>query len=414
MIFGTVSSAGHLPRAMIMAKSIKDHMPGSRVVVGIIEETMPSAALHFPYFDEIILVKNICMYPNYRKFFFQYRVQEAAGSSKAQIMKYIYDKYTDEQLIVYMDSDMKVMAPFDELHAIADRHPIIITGHITNPDLFDAERLPIYRIHGIYNSGFLAFKRHPVAEKYLLWWAKLCERYGFIDHEQKIYTDQTWLDLAHNYFDDVYSLRHPGYNVGPWNMGERWNIDQVGPSTYTIDGSPLKCVHFSFNFLLAASWIDANKGRFYNDIFHEYSRELEAMGQSTIGKTPWSYGFYTSGELISDQARVAYRKNYYDNPEISNPFLLSNAFFVRERASDGAAASPALPASQRARRLRRKLGRRKSLSKASSRSSKRGLRRKGIHKASAFKRTTVNRTTVNRTRSGIRSKKRSAKRFSRT
>lgn len=342
MIFGTVSSAGHLPRAMVMARSVKEHMPESKVVIGIIEDTMPLEAAHCPYFDEAVLVKNMTMYPSYRKFFFQYRAKEAAGSSKAQVMKYIYDKYADEQLLVYMDSDMKVMSPLTELSAIAENHPVIITGHHINPDQFDYMQLPDFQVRGIYNSGFLAFKRHPVAEKYLNWWGKLCERNGYI--EPGVYTDQVWLDLAHNYFDDVYALRHPGYNVGPWNIEERWNIDREGSKAYTIDGSALRCVHFASNFLEAASWIDESKGCIYNDIYNEYAEELEEMGQSRMSKIPWSYSFFTSGEQIADKAKTAYRKHYYDNPEIDNPFSLSNSFFMEEagnsKGNKGAAPQP--------------------------------------------------------------------------
>jgi hypothetical protein len=334
MIVGTVLSANHLPKAMIMAKSFKKNMPGSKVVVGIIEEEMPLSALQYPYFDEVVLVKNICMYPNYRKFFFQYGIEEAVSCSKAQIMNYIYDKYTDEQIILYMDSDMIVMSPFDELSTIAENHPIIISGRFINPESFDFEWLSRLRESGIYYSGFLALKRHPEAKKFLLWWGKACERPGSYDHDQKNHTDQPWLDLAHNYFDDVYALRHPGYNVGHWNMTERWDIDRVGPDSYTIEGQPLRCIHFSTNYLLVSSWIDTDKGQIYTDIFNQYRDEMIALGQVSYDQMTWSYNSYSSGEQIADHARTAFSNNYYENPAIENPFLLTNAFFEPDKAPD--------------------------------------------------------------------------------
>lgn len=337
MIVGTVSCVSYLPRAMIMAKSIKAQMPGCRVIVGIIEEEMPSSALQCPYFDEVVLVKNIYMYPNYRKFFFQYSIEEAVNASKAQIMNYIYDKYINEQIMIYMDSKMKVLSPLVEVPAIAEQHPIIITGNLINPDLFDFDWLSRLRESGIYNSGFLALKRHPSAKKFLLWWGKVCERFGYYDHDKNIYMDQQWLDLAHNYFDDVYALRHPGYNIGHWNMMERWDIDRVGPNSYTIEGQPLRCIQFSSNYLQASSWIDridTNKGQIYSDIFDQYRAEMIELGERAHDQMPWSYNSYSSGEQIADHAIITFRKNYYDNPNIENPFLYSNAFFEPEKAHD--------------------------------------------------------------------------------
>lgn len=330
MIVGTVLSASHLPSAMIMAKSFKMNMPGSKVIAGIIEEEMPLSALQYPYFDEVVLVKNICMYPNYRKFFFQYGIEEAVSSSKAQVMNYIYDKYTDEQIIIYMDSDMKIMSPFDELSTIAENHPIIISGHFINPESFDFEWLSRLRESGIYNSGFLALKRDPVAKRFLLWWGKACERPGRYDQ----FKGQPWLDLAHNYFDDVYALRHPGYNIGHWNMMERWDIDCVGPNSYTIEGQPLRCIHFSSNYLLVSTWIDTDKGQIYNDIFNQYRAEMNELGQDAHDQLSWSYNNYSSGEKIADHARIAFSSNYYENPAIEDPFLLTNAFFEPDKVPD--------------------------------------------------------------------------------
>ncbi len=172
MIFGTVTSASDLPKAMIMARSVKKYMPRSKVVVGIIEDKIPESALRFPYFNEVILMKHITTYTIYHKFFFQYTLQEAIRSCKAPIMKYIYYKYTDEDIMVYLDADMKVLGPFDELPAIVKEHPITVTGHFIYPETFDPDGMAEIRKSGLHHPGFVALNRHPVAEKYLLWWSK--------------------------------------------------------------------------------------------------------------------------------------------------------------------------------------------------------------------------------------------------
>ncbi|CAM4080324.1 hypothetical protein L1N85_08955 [Paenibacillus alkaliterrae] len=327
MIIGTIASGGYLPRAMAMARSVKEHMPKTRVVVGIIEDKMPGEALHCPFFDEVILMKEICGSNNPNKFFFQYTVLEAARACKAIVMSYIYSKYVDENILVYLDAEMKVLTPFDELPAIAAMHPILVTGNLVKPESIDLVWSSEHPDEGLCNSSFLSLKRHPEAAKFLLWWSKLSEHHGYYDHEQNKYADQIWLERSHYFFDDVYTLRHVGYNVNACNIMERWNIVQAERGTYSIDHQPLRCLHFTSDLLQASSWLETSKSELYNDLFFRYSKELQELGQDSIGTMPWSYDFFYNGERISDRTKKIFRENYYDNPEIENPFLLSNSYF---------------------------------------------------------------------------------------
>lgn len=330
MIIGTVTSAGYLPRAMIMAISVKKHMPGSKVVVGIIEDKIPEPALRFPYFDEVILMKDIFRSSNTHKFFFQYTTQEAIRSCKAQVMRYIYYKYAAEKMMVYVDADMKLLSPLDELPVVLEKHPIVLTGHFIYPETLDPDHLEEVRKAGIHHSGFVALNRHPAAEKYLLWWSKLCNHHGYYDHEKNRFADQDWLDISQHFFDDVYSLRHAGYTISSLNLLERWNIDRVSEDIHVINGQPLRCIQFSPQFLQASSWIDPHKGQIYSDLYHQYMNEMKELEQSNRRISQWSYGFFSSGEPINDETKRIFLKNYYENPEIVNPFLLSNAYFNME------------------------------------------------------------------------------------
>lgn len=336
MIVGTVSSAGYLPSAMIMARSVKEHMPDSRIIIGIIEETMPGEALQCPYFDEVILMKEILSSSNPSRFFFQYTLKEATRSCKSRVMKYIYDKYRDEDLLMYIDAEMKVISPLNELLANASKHAVTIIGHLIHSDSLDLVHLDEAREIGIYHSGLLAFKRSETAEKFLITWSKLSEHHSYYDHEHKRNVDEAWLERSTTFFDDVCVLRHAGYNVSSMNVIERWNIEQIDPQIYLVDDQPLRCIHFSKDLLLAASWLEPSKGKLYSDLYDEYSNQLSEMGQNTLGQKPWSYSFFATGEPIRDRTKAIFRKHYYDNPEVDNPFLLVNAFFGTDREDDPA------------------------------------------------------------------------------
>lgn len=339
MIFGTVIHTDGLARAIMMAKSIKKQMPCSKVIIGIMEESMPHAASKCPYFDETLLMKNTSAYSNMRKFFFQYTFQEAQRACKALLTSYIYKKYTNEDTIIYLDADTWVISPFDEL-TVSNQHPITLIGKVTNPEVLDLDGLTDVRKNGIYDSSLMSFKRHPVSEKFLNCWSKLCEHNCYYDRTIHQFIDQDWLDLAHTLFDGVYTLRHSGYQVSPSNLMERWNIEKTTPLTYSIDNQPLRSIRFSHDFLLATSWINPDRGEIYDSLFHEYSNELKEMDQLTISGSLWSYGAFSSGEAVTDQTKQKYRRYAYDNPEIENPFLLSNAYFSLEHNNVNAAIPP--------------------------------------------------------------------------
>ena len=140
MIFGTVIHSDGLARAITMAKSIKKQMPYSKVVIGIMEQSIPYAASECPYFDETLLMKNTSAYSNMKKFFFQYTFQEAQRACKALLTSYIYKKYTNEDTIIYLDADTWVISPVDEL-TVSNQHPITLIGNVINPELLDLDWL---------------------------------------------------------------------------------------------------------------------------------------------------------------------------------------------------------------------------------------------------------------------------------
>ncbi|WP_206669705.1 hypothetical protein [Paenibacillus luteus] len=291
------------------------------------EQDMPSAASHCPYFDEVVLMRDTGVISHMHKVFFQYKLQEALRACRALLVQYMYNNYKAENLIVYMDAETMVLSPLDELIAAAQAHPIVLTGHVIDPEALNMDDLAGIRKSGSYHPGLIAFGRHPVAERYIAAWSKLSERGCYLDANQTSYADQPWLDLAHSLFEDVYALRHPGYAVGPGNLMERWNIRQGPNQAYFIDDRPLRSLHFAHGFELAATWIDSDKGQIYSDLFYEYSKAVVNIGSGGLDHTPWSYGRYTSGEVITDQAKKMFRLHYFDNPEIDSPFGLSNIFF---------------------------------------------------------------------------------------
>ncbi|WP_307468397.1 hypothetical protein [Paenibacillus harenae] len=366
MIIGTVSTARDLPCTIVMARSVKEHMPGTRIVVGVMEDTLPDDLWKCSYFDEVIQLNNVLRFPNLSKFWFQYDEQEAKNACKAPLMSYIYDKYVDEQSFVYLESNTKVFSPLTELAAISQRHPIIIAGCQTNSDFMEWDWRMEAGKANVYSTGMLALSRHSEARRFLTWWAKISERHSG--------NEFSYMDLTPIYFDDVYTLRHPGYGIEHRNLVERWNIAQPRAGSYTVNGNPLRCIHFTPELASAANWLAENKSQLYSQIYQRYSLEVTNAAKSAATAKPWSYGSFASGELIAKAAKQAFRDNYYDNPAIENPFRLSNAFFHIEESPHHRPSSipddPPSPRKPARKKNRLKAGSRKTASSFKRRTSK--------------------------------------------
>jgi hypothetical protein len=328
MIICTVTSTRFLPEAIVMAKSAKKHIPNSKVVVCLVEEIIHPAASSCQDFDHVILAKDLG-FKNFYKRIFKYKALEAVTSVKAKLFLYLFDLFPKEERFVFLDTDIKILGPFDEVMHALDQYPILVTPHITENDgIIDNELTTI--IYGVCNTGFLAVKRTDEGKRFLHWWADRLEKYCYDETSKGIFVDQKWLDLALSIFD-VHLFKHPGYNVACWNLPQRWIADDSN-GNYIVNEQPLRFCHFSglfskrFNNVL--KWYLPDKTHGIYQIKDMYIKELKQAGQEALSNEPWSYDYFVNGEKITSKSRNRYRHSTRLQKEFSNPFKQSNASFL--------------------------------------------------------------------------------------
>lgn len=349
MIMITTTCADHLYKAKVMARSVKVHMPHARIIACLIEKDlkmfesganrplprtpeawlsdlrMSNATKDFQYFDEVVLAKDLGI-PNFHKLMFKHNALEASCIMKYHTMIYAMKHYKDEDKFVYLDSDMKVFGPFEEISEALDKHALVFTPHRVDPDPWEH-----FLKDGTFNGGCFALKRSEDSDKFLRWMTSRLERYCYIDEKQGMFVDQKWLNLAPAYFD-AYILKHPGYNLAGWNLheSERKLLNVIG-GVYRVKDKPLRLIHFSginiFFEHVISDWFPDRK----HPLFHlrdEYVNEWEEMGRSSLVDLPWTYDFFYSGESISMEARLKCKENPELLDKFTNPFAQSNAAFV--------------------------------------------------------------------------------------
>lgn len=331
MIICTVSSASHLFLAKIMAKSAKDQIENVKIVLCLVEEEIPKSAMEYPHFDHIVLAKNLG-FKNFYHSIFKYNILEAITSVKGQLFIYLLETFNDEDKFVFLDTDVKILGPFDEINQALQTHPIVLTPQLLSPQekinhYIDWEQIVSQK--GTYNTGFLAINRSEEARSFVYWWSKRLEKYCFNNISYGMFVDQKWMDLAPCFFN-VFILKHPGYNAALWNLPER-EITLLENGEYRSNGKPLRFFHFIDT---EAYWNYEKTSMFMPDREDDFQILLKGYMQQTkemllleSANQPWSYDYFTSGEKIVDITRINYRKYYDLFKDYDNPFERSNKTF---------------------------------------------------------------------------------------
>jgi glycosyltransferase involved in cell wall biosynthesis len=173
-------------------------------------------------------------------------VVEACTAIKASAAKFLLATSLDTQ-VVYLDPDMQVYGNLIEVDQLLDQSSFVLTPHLLEPPSIEesivSNEIAGAMVHGVYNLGFFAVKNTREGFEILNWWETRLAKYCKSETGKGVFTDQKWFDIATIYFKDIAVLKHPGYNVAPWNLAERFltNINGI----INVDNFPLKIFHFS-------------------------------------------------------------------------------------------------------------------------------------------------------------------------
>ena len=162
------------------------------------------------------------------------------------ICLYVMEHYPDVDLLTYLDADLYFFSNpqplFDELNS----YSIGIIEHRFSPG---ARRFQRY---GIYNVGWLSFRRDENGIECLKWWRARCLEWCFDRLEGNKFADQKYLDDWVNRFKNVLVMQHKGANVAAWNIAN-YRIREKSGRVW-VDEQPLIFFHFA-NFKEIKPWL---------------------------------------------------------------------------------------------------------------------------------------------------------------
>lgn len=315
--------ANYLPKAMLLAASVKKHIPNALFVVCLVERHPSEEASSFDYFDEVILAKDLG-WDNFDAFIFRHSIVEASTAVKGKLLLSLMERFQEKNTFIYLDPDVKVYDDFTELRQLLREHSLILAPHLLRPGNIEMEISSL--AHGCYNLGFIALRRSENAHAFLTWWTDRLFHFCYDDKSRGLFTDQRWVDLVPCFFD-VHILKHHGYDFATWSLmgAELTKIDEK----IVINGDPLRFIHFSgfdngtIEAVMGRWMLNDHNRDIFLELYQEYSTELSAYNQAQLSRTPWSYATYESGSKIDSEARKRYRDTQLQEM-LPKPFLGDN------------------------------------------------------------------------------------------
>jgi glycosyltransferase involved in cell wall biosynthesis len=245
VLITTVVARNYLPQARVLARSFLDHHPRGRVVVLVLDAPGDGLRSDEPF--EVLAPDDL--FPpsqrrELRRMMAIYQVVELATALKPFLLRHlVVDR--GEPSATYLDPDIAVFAPLDDIAAAAVDNGVVLTPHrltAVPDDGFQPDE-QVFAQCGAYNLGFVAVS--AAALPFVDWWARRCRRDCVEAMPEGLFVDQRWAELGAAYFPP-FVLRDPGCNVAYWNLDERPLTRGAGAGGGLRAGdAPLRFLHLS-------------------------------------------------------------------------------------------------------------------------------------------------------------------------
>ena len=312
MHFYTSININYLPKARVLAKSLKQYCKDAKFSLVLVDDVPEEIKLEEEPFDEIVLVDQLGIdVPNLKLWIYQHTVVELCTAVKGPaLVKFLTE---GSEKVVYLDPDIAVFDDLQCLSDLLDQYDVVLTPHQTIPekekqDIINNEICSLK--HGIYNYGFYAVKNSANGLKYAKWWRDRLLEFCYDDIPNGIFTDQRWGDLTPAMFEGVYIWKDPGCNVSTWNLTNRRLTKDNG--IYYVNGSKLKFYHFS-GFDSGAQKIMLDLYADHNPYLYElrdwYIKRQDEEEQKKYGNGygKSQYNYYDNGEAVKKEERIMMR-----------------------------------------------------------------------------------------------------------
>lgn len=236
--FCTYFDVNYLSRGLALYHSLRAHCPRTTLWVLCLDEETVAALnrLRLPGLEPISLKE------------FEHGDTEliAAKGNRTRIEYYftctpslpwyVFRHCPQADLVTYLDADLFFFSDPGPLFQEMGTGSIAIIAHRFPEELRHLER------YGIYNVGWVSFRRDENALSCLRAWRADCIEWCCDREDNGRFADQKYLNAWPSRYPGVVVLGHAGANVAPWNLGAS-RLELVGGKV-TVNRQPLVFFHF--------------------------------------------------------------------------------------------------------------------------------------------------------------------------
>jgi hypothetical protein len=318
MLVYTSITKSYLPKARVLAKSVKHFHPDWTFVLLYSDDLPAGFDLTQEPFDEVLTIDQLGL-ADWQAWAFGHAIVELCTAVKGPAAALLAQRAGVDK-IMYLDPDIKVFNSLAPLNSLLDEHEILLTPHLLDAeqDIAAIQDNEISALkHGVYNLGFFAARTTGQGLSFINWWADRLRLFCRDDIPSGLFTDQRWCDLAPAFFSGLHIIRDRGYNVATWNIAHR-PLSKNDQGIFFVADTPLRFYHFtSYDSGAGFVMLDryATNHAIAQELWDNYGKDLQASGQANVDKS-WYYGRFANGEVIPLLARQLYRSR----PDIQQTF----------------------------------------------------------------------------------------------
>lgn len=237
----TIASKAYLSLARVTARSFKAHHPEIPFYLLLTDRCDG-------FFDpddepfEVIQIEDLAI-PRLERLAYHYQQQAFSYAVTPHVMRHLLQQGFGG--VLFLKQETLILGRLSPLFERAPQASMILTPHLLEPPRCnDPVRMELDVLRsGVYNGGVVFASQTEESLRFLSWWASHMETACEVRLKEGLHYEQRWLDHAPGLVQGCTILRHPGVNVGHWNLSER-TIRVDGSSVFANDEP---CLIFRFS-----------------------------------------------------------------------------------------------------------------------------------------------------------------------
>lgn len=303
----TIIAKNYVAYARTLARSFREQHPEGRFYVLIIDDFEGWIR---PEEEPFIVVRpDDIGVEHFGRMAALYDVLELSTAVKPWLLRWLLARSPDG-IAVYLDPDMRLYAPLEEMFATVHEHKLVLSPHNVDAMPRDGKR-PNEQdilIAGTYNLGFIGIGSGDFADELLDWWAERLETDCIVDPARGFFVDQRWVDLVPGMADSFCLLRDRGFNVAYWNLHAR--PIRTAEGRWMAGSVPLRLMHYSGFDPRRPHLLSKHQDRIrLSDepdlarLCADYAAELDANGAVAGSAWPYTYVETSTGLPLTGLVR---------------------------------------------------------------------------------------------------------------